>query len=149
MTAAQAQGAGYPLPVPRRGGKTPTVKSWDDVAYVIGRRKRIAYIDRAGNVQDTGYHQRLDQWRPFPTEKMWVCGRCHFTGFGSGGAHDGDPAVAGSRMEMAIGCEACHGPGGRHVETLNKEDIVLDASPRVCGGCHTTVGKVLPVDDRQ
>ena len=116
---------------------------------MIGRRQRIAYIDRNGVVQDTSYHHRIDKWSPFPSKKMWECGSCHFTAFGSGPIRNNSVAVAGRWVEMNIGCEACHGPGGQHVQSLNKEDITVNASSRLCGGCHTTVGKVLPVDDQQ
>ena len=149
MTGAQARDAGYPLPDARRGGETPTIQAWDDVSYVIGRRQRIAYIDRNGVVQDTSYHHRIDKWSPFPSKKMWECGSCHFTAFGSGPIRNNSVAVSGRWVEMNIGCEACHGPGGQHVQSLNKEDITVNASSRLCGGCHTTVGKVLPVDDQQ
>ena len=44
LTASQARAAGYPLP------PSPVVASWDDVAYTIGGRKRIAYADSVGNV---------------------------------------------------------------------------------------------------
>lgn len=148
MTGEKARRAGYPLPVAHRGGQSPSIRTWQDVAYVIGRRKRVAYIDHTGTVQDSSYHQRLNRWEPFPSKKMWVCGSCHFTGFPSGQASYTDLPTA-KWGEMAIGCEACHGPGGRHVETLSRDDISLDASQRVCGNCHTTIGKVLPVDDRQ
>ena len=148
-TGAQAERAGYPLPVARLGGQTPTIRTWADVAYVIGRRQRIAYIDHGGSVQDTSYHQRIDKWSSFPAKQMSDCGACHFTAFGRGPLHRDDPAVSGRWVEMNIGCESCHGPGRRHVESLEKADITVDASARLCGQCHTLVGKVLPVDDYQ
>ena len=85
---------------------------------------------------------------------MTTCRPCHFTGPSSSRRgpssslpRAGSPASVSSFVERDIGCEACHGPGARHSESLEPEDIVVDASSRVCGGCHTAVGKVLPKDD--
>lgn len=49
-----------------------------------------------------------------------------------------------------IGCERCHGPGGRHIETAEKLDIVnpknltAELSDAVCGQCHLTGVRLLP-----
>ncbi|MDH3716404.1 MAG: tetratricopeptide repeat protein, partial [Gammaproteobacteria bacterium] len=59
-------------------------------------------------------------------------------------AHPENPALPGRWAERNIGCEACHGAGARHTESLEKADIVKNPSSRVCGQCHTTVGKILP-----
>lgn len=147
LSGEEARQAGYPLPEKRRGGAAPTVTSWSDVSYVIGGRQRIAYADRAGRVEDTSYHHRLGRWSPFPPTAMEDCGRCHFTGFGAGDEHPSDAALPGRWVEPNIGCEACHGPGGRHVETYESEDIIVDPSSRSCGECHTAAGRVLPEDD--
>ena len=129
LTASQARAAGYPLP------PSPVVASWDDVAYTIGGRKRIAYADSVGNVLDTAYHHRVGTWRSFPAKAM-DCAPCHVTGPG------GTDAV-----ELNIGCESCHGPGERHVRSSDKKDIGVDATSRTCGTCHTAVSRVVPEDD--
>lgn len=147
LTAAEARRAGYPLPRARRGGEMPSIRSWDDVSYVVGGRQRIAYADRAGRVLDSGYHHRVATWDAFPAKTMADCVRCHFTGFDAGPLHPGNAIVPGRWSELNIGCEACHGPGARHMETYDRKDIVADPSPRVCGQCHTMAGKVLPRDD--
>ena len=110
LTASQARAAGYPLP------PSPVVASWDDVAYTIGGRKRIAYADSVGNVLDTAYHHRVGTWRSFPAKAM-DCAPCHVTGPG------GTDAV-----ELNIGCESCHGPGERHVRSSDRKDIGVDAT---------------------
>ena len=78
---------------------------------------------------------------------MSDCVPCHFTGAGAGPSHPEDPALADRFSEPNVGCEACHGPGAKHSDSLEAEDIVVDASSRVCGSCHTSAGKILPQDD--
>jgi tetratricopeptide (TPR) repeat protein len=124
LPAAESRKAGYPLPPARSG-----VRGWRDISYTVGGRKRIAYVDANGIVRATSFHHRSESWQPFPVKKM-DCAPCHVTG----------------DVELNIGCEACHGPGSRHVKTYRKQDIVLDVSARVCGRCHTAAGRVLPPD---
>lgn len=59
---------------------------------------------------------------------------------------DGD----GVKEQMNTGCERCHGPGGDHVTSLSKDDIInpaTDLTPEqatnMCGMCHSR-GKSLP-----
>lgn len=143
-TAADAQQAGYPLPERRRGADALSIRSWHDVSYVIGGRQWIAYADADGLVQDSAYNHRTGGWDFFPSEPMSTCVPCHYTGVGSGPAHPDNPVTPGRWVEANIGCESCHGPGARHAASLEKADIRTDSSSRVCGQCHTAVGKVLP-----
>lgn len=145
LSAEEAQAAGYPLP--DREVETDPVRGWPDFSYVIGGRQRIAYADRAGRVQDIAYHHRVGGFSPFPTKPMAACGPCHLTGFGEGASHEEDPALPGPFIERNITCEECHGPGAAHAESQEARDIVVDASSRACGNCHTSAGKVLPKDD--
>lgn len=148
LDASEARAAGYPLP-PTQGAADP-IQRWGDVSFVIGGRQRIAYADRSGQVLDSAYHHRIESWSPFPSKHMKVCGPCHFTGAMEGARtpdETPDPADPGNYHERNVGCEACHGPGARHSESLESEDIRVDASSRVCGRCHTSAGKVLPKDD--
>ena len=148
LTGEEANQAGYPLPVRRQGGPALQARTWDDISYVVGGRQRISYADRSGRVLDTSYHHRTGTWKTFAAKTMTECGTCHFTGFGAGPPHPADSALPGPWAERSIGCESCHGPGERHVQTYEKQDVVVDPSSAACGRCHTAVGRVLPKDDR-
>ena len=59
---------------------------------------------------------------------------------------DGD----GVMEQMNTGCETCHGPGGDHVTSMSKEDIInpltdltAQEANNMCGMCHSR-GKSLP-----
>jgi len=52
--------------------------------------------------------------------------------------------AAGKFHELAIGCEACHGPAARHVDlgggigtALNPATLAADRANEVCGQCHS------------
>jgi tetratricopeptide (TPR) repeat protein len=147
MTGEQARQAGYPLPKQAMDtGDDVSIRSWADISEVIGGRKRIAYADTKGRVATTSYQHRTGEWRSFPG-KVMECGPCHYTGPRYAGARQGcSPASLSNYNEINIGCEACHGPGSRHIKTFRKEDIQTDVSSRVCGTCHTAVGRILPKD---
>ncbi len=45
------------------------------------------------------------------------------------------------------GCEACHGQGGLHQESMDKKDIINPAKAdpiKICGACHLEKGKLEP-----
>ena len=73
------------------------------------------------------------------------CLGCHTTGYGepggfpAGAAPDAHPALA------AVGCESCHGPGGRHVAPdAKKVGTIVSLGDKcdscvilqICGSCH-------------
>ena len=47
------------------------------------------------------------------------CISCHVTGYGQA-AHDGFKSVADSPHLLGVQCEACHGPGSKHIEAGTK-----------------------------
>ncbi len=126
----------------------------DEVVYTIGSKFKQRYmipavIDgkddfRLGNYQwnvQTGKWQSFKPWkywyhdayphdnRRFPTSN--TCDGCHFTGY----------MATGKRVEPAIACENCHGPGSRH--SKNPESAIYRATmsdpvraDEVCLQCH-------------
>ena len=63
------------------------------------------------------------------------CLGCHATGFF---------ISEKTYVEPGVGCEACHGPGKKHVDTngsegtiVNPSDLPPDRSRMVCGQCHS------------
>ncbi|MFQ5808700.1 MAG: hypothetical protein ACE5JM_03685 [Armatimonadota bacterium] len=128
---------------------TPAGYSWNDVSYVIGGYGwKARFIDLDGYIV-TGnavqYNLATQQWAAYhsgdpPGTKPYTCGACHTTGWvatGAGGPHqDGLPGMHGTFSEPGITCEACHGPGSRHVQTLQASDITVDIRAERCGECH-------------
>jgi len=140
-SADAAERAAYPLP--------PTYPvqpaDWRNISYVFGGRQRIAYLDTQGDVLQPSFDVRLQRWdKRFPTGNISSCATCHFTGEIDDVETYQDHNQQSRWSELAVGCEACHGPASRHVVTFDKRDIEVDSSTSACGNCHTAVGRVLP-----
>ncbi|HEX5136076.1 MAG TPA: cytochrome c3 family protein [Planctomycetota bacterium] len=93
-------------------------------------------------------------WTTYARNFNSRCGRCHTTNFTIG--YDADAGTYGSSWtEPAVGCEACHGPGGEHVAKwrrldrgpdpiLNAGRMGIERSNQACGYCHTESTMVKP-----
>lgn len=128
----------------------PQGMTWDDVSWVIGGALwKARFVDNNGYiVTGTNVQMNLENntWSNYePTTavgtKPYDCGSCHTTGWVAttdGGVHqDGLVGFKGSFAAPGVQCEACHGPGGRHVAALGEKlEIVKDNSSAMCGQCH-------------
>jgi hypothetical protein len=128
----------------------------EDIQFVVGNKWEQVYVRLIDGeyypltakwlvMQKKWEPYKVKDWKETPMTKQ--CNGCHVTGF--------DPAT-GKFPEFGIGCEACHGPGSRHVANkkikLQREctlchdhmppvaaagkDIVRSVAPSVCGQCH-------------
>lgn len=73
-------------------------------------------------------------------EKKADCLQCHTVGYGD---ESGYTAHVGDQSFEAVGCESCHGPGEKHIQSKKKEDIrgLGDDCPfcvieQICLSCH-------------
>ena len=129
---------------------TPEGYSWDDITYVIGGYGwKARFIDDQGYIitgDAVQYNLLPEGWVGYhadeePGTKPYNCGACHTTGWSlfednGGNRQDDLPGMAGTFAAPGVECEACHGPGGLHVQTLSKDDIIKDTSAEACGSCH-------------
>jgi len=85
------------------------------------------------------------------------CAGCHFTGYSvtenvseeflSSAVYDVNGEVhpvAGTKMEMNVGCEVCHGPGSEHTAAngmgkfiITPKNLTPEREVMICGACHT------------
>jgi hypothetical protein len=115
----------------------PPGHGWESIAFVLGGTSSYAlFVDTAGQVI-TGESAQWDlvagQWTSYlpGQQQPFECGACHTTGF--------DPGIEGivdSWQLDGVACEACHGPGRKHVESGLVEDIVVNATTEFCEQCH-------------
>jgi len=96
-----------------------------------------------------------DSWYTWARNFNSRCGFCHTTDYEIG--YDPDAGDYKTRWnEMAIGCEACHGPGRDHIVKWRRlEDgpdpivnparhLDLERSNQICGMCHAESEVVVP-----
>ncbi len=138
--------------------------SKDDVEYVVGNRWEQVYVKKIDNEyyplparwlvkQQKWSPYKVDSWKKTPMSEK--CNGCHTTGFNQ---------ETYKFSEFGVGCEACHGPGSKHVdnnkmissltcrlchwsETQKETDIIRTVSSTVCGQCHNR-GKNRPFSDQ-
>ncbi len=152
-----AQAAGFALPDSSSlPGATVELRSWDDVLFVVGQKWKTQYVSRDGHVQGIQWNFEQGRWAPY-TGGDYDCGACHTTGYDATAPFVNDrgqtvAGIHGSWVEFNVGCEACHGPGSRHVADPTKKNInriTLDwtgtdegiikpaiRAAQVCGNCH-------------
>lgn len=116
--------------------------SKNDIVYTLGSKWKQRYIvkkDGAYRILPKEWIVATGEWKDYNVNtwatKAWedTCITCHATGY--------NPASK-TFVDNGTSCEACHGPGGNHVKTLKKADIInparLSAKQQVdvCGSCH-------------
>jgi hypothetical protein len=80
-------------------------------------------------------HQKA--WETLEVQKKTFdaeCVSCHVTGYGKAGG-----SILGKTAGREdVQCEACHGPGSKHAESEDSEDIVAHPAASACEGCHNS-----------
>lgn len=119
---------------------------WSDVAYTIGGKWKLRYVNTTGYIITWHYEDGVkvpgeNQWN-VETErwanyhageaKKYSCSYCHTTGYDPTGTIEGMPGVVGSWAIPGITCEQCHGRLG-HAEPVTREEL---EDPLLCGKCH-------------
>jgi len=126
----------FPLVAP------PDGVSWDDVEYVIGGYGwKARFVGHDGFIitgDAVQWNLETGEWVAYDSGvvKPYDCGRCHTTGYDPEGHQDNLEGLVGTWAEDGITCEACHGPGSRHAQSRQADDIVVDRSADLCGRCH-------------
>ena len=128
----------------------------DDVQYVIGSKWKQRFLvknDQTGGLQflNKQYNRLTGQWENYGNKNDWntMCGTCHTTGYR---ILEADKATGKTLKaewsEMSVGCEACHGPGAKHVKSdkgdkkktiFNPANVSIEAQSKTCGYCHIRV----------
>ncbi len=64
------------------------------------------------------------------------CYQCHTTGYGKPGGFTDELSTPDLKN---VGCEACHGPGSKHIKSEDPKDIWAshENMKKVCKSCHT------------
>lgn len=120
----------------------------------------------SGGPGKTQYNVATQTWSHYNRNvtKAYICGHCHTTGYIQNNVSSSTmepwktlrqlgvypegvlnnslaPGFTGWWAENNIGCEACHGQGGDHVNNPSKDNIrnasYVRENPAICGDCHS------------
>lgn len=154
---------GYPPEATRAGVPNPPPGfDWGGVSYVIGGYLRKAnFLDSQGFLLTDGTAKTTTQWDlafpPTQTAAHWDsflpgqttplpynfdCFRCHTTAPSATGSMVGLPGIQGTWLQANVKCEACHGPGSKHI-VAPPRDIYVNPGADFCGQCHTRQSGVI------
>jgi hypothetical protein len=137
-------------PGPTVGNVTGQPFSLDEVQYVVGSRWKQRFLvknEQTGNLQfmDKQMNRASGKWEKYDQQNDWntMCATCHTTGYRITEYDEtAGKTVKSDFVEMGVGCEACHGPGAKHVKSMKKKNIFnpgnldFQAQSMVCGYCH-------------
>ncbi len=115
----------------------------DDIEFVLGSHWIQKYLTKIGgefyilpkfwNIVDKDWEPySIWNWRTRPYSRH--CNWCHSVGYST---------ETKTFVEESIGCEACHGPGKKHVESGAAKDIINpmklpeERADMICESCHT------------
>ena len=137
-------------PGPTKGNIDGKPYTLEDVQLVVGSYWKQRYLVKnpaTGNLQfmDKQWNTVHKQWENYGQKNDWqtTCATCHATGYRLVAYDPANPAAQKVAMsEHNTGCEACHGPGAKHVESAKGTDVfnpgkaTKENSSLVCGYCH-------------
>jgi hypothetical protein len=143
-------------PGPTVGNVTGTAYKLDDVQYVVGGRWKQRYLvknEQTGGLQfmNMQFNRLSGAWEKYGQKNDWntQCVTCHATGYRILEYDEtAKKTVKSVYAEMNVGCEACHGPGAKHLKAAKKDkkktifnpaNVDVQAQSKVCGYCHVRV----------
>lgn len=122
---------------------------------------RVSYFRALDALDITIEHPRAEPasleaalGRPMTKEAARGCFACHTTG----GA--GEAGIKLETVAAGVSCEACHGPGERHLAALKAKDLKnlniynpagldgLEMSQEFCGACHQSFETVMGLENQ-
>jgi predicted CXXCH cytochrome family protein len=136
---------------PTTGNATGARFQRSDVKYVVGggkwKQRYLVANETSGGLQlmNRQFNRVSGKWEDYGQKNDWntTCATCHTTGYRITAYDPARPLLQRSEwVEPGVGCEACHGPGARHVKSRKKADIwnvayqPVEQQSRLCGYCH-------------
>ena len=111
-----------------------TIRSEESAQYVGKEKCSLCHSDIHKSWQDTRHAKAIDSLKKTSQEGLASCVKCHVTGYEKDGGfldYELTPEMAG------VQCEACHGPGGKHISNPMGEKPVRTPGEDLCRECHT------------
>ena len=109
-------------------------RSQEAARYVGDGKCSPCHSDIYKSWQATRHAKAIDSLKKTGQEGLAGCVRCHVTGYEKNNGfidYELTPEMAG------VQCEACHGPGGRHISNPMGEKPERKPGEDLCRACHT------------
>lgn len=121
-------------PVPAAGqADSPAYYAGSEACRPCHEKEYASFLQYAKKSDSYRSIERLE--KGLSEEDLRKCYGCHTTGYGRPG---GFVSVEETPELKNAGCEVCHGPGGKHVQTGNPADIKGKLTREDCEACHTS-----------
>ena len=111
-----------------------SIRSAESANYVGNEKCSLCHSDIHKSWHDTRHAKAIDSLKKSGQEGLAACVKCHVTGYEKDGGfldYELTPEMAG------VQCEACHGPGGKHISNPMGEKPVRTPGEALCRECHT------------
>ena len=103
------------------------------ITWILSGRIRKCHEELVKGWQKTRHASAFESLKKQGKEAIPGCVKCHVVDYGG---EDGFIDTDLTPELTAVQCEACHGPGKRHVESPGK-DWLLIPDGKKCRQCHT------------
>jgi len=131
----------------------------DDAEYVGNKKCKMCHSKLYKSWKTTTHANNYNQLVEMGKAEDAECLKCHATGYGKpGGFEPGKENLAKDPILRGTGCEACHGPGSKHVALpkAEKKGSMGEVKKGTCESCHAPHGghpdlgkDILPVLERK
>jgi len=111
-----------------------SVSSQESANYVGNEKCSPCHSDIHKSWQETRHAKAIDSLKKSGQEGLAACVKCHVTGYEKDGGfldYELTPEMAG------VQCEACHGPGGKHISNPMGDKPARTPGEALCRECHT------------
>ena len=111
-----------------------SLRSQESAMYVGNEKCSMCHSDIYKSWQNSRHAKAIDSLKKTAQEGLSACVKCHVTAYEKDGGfldYELTPEMAG------VQCEACHGPGGKHISNPMGEKVVKTPSEALCRECHT------------
>ena len=111
-----------------------SIRSQESANYVGNEKCALCHADIFKSWQDTRHAKAIDSLKKSGQEGLAACVKCHVTGYEKDGGfldYELTPEMAG------VQCEACHGPGGKHISDPMGAKPARTPGENICRECHT------------
>ena len=111
-----------------------SIRSQEPANYVGNEKCSPCHSDIHKSWQGTRHAKAIENLKKSGQEGLAACVKCHVTAYEKDGGfldYELTPEMAG------VQCEACHGPGGKHISNPMGEKPVKTPGEGLCRECHT------------